>query len=678
MTSSQTPTQSPGSEATPFAVPDGLVVSVPDGTHPVFARAQAAIAQLFERFRARPAEGRIEIGGHRYLLLRAAAFSVEFYRTVRELFGEDRHEADAFATRMLYDLARATGRHDAEELQIELDLRDPLERLSAGPVHFAFTGWSTVVLSPLSRPVAGEDFLLVYEHPSTFEAESWIEHGDDVDLPVCATSAGYSTGWCEHSFGLELDAVEIACRALGDDTCRFVMTPPHRMDQELEHLRKTHPEYFGVGYDRAGTRLDPTEEIVPSTVPGERSAAESRLLGYAHALKAMQGQLQSKIEELEAENKRRRHMQRDLELTQRVLDEMPTPVVWIGRDGRFLYVNRATCALFDEDRATLLQRRVLDVEARARREDLDARWRKVRRDGNARIRTWYRQKDGGEIPVEVHANYHRDADGAEMVFCFVEDISEVIAREEKLLAAQRDAESRARSSSDLLATMSHELRTPLAAVVGMTDLLQTTELDDEQREFAQVASEAATHLHTLIDSILEFSRLEAGAIQLENLEVDIRESIQLVLAMVEPQIRGRGVELRSKIADAVPERVWTDPGRLRQVLLNLLSNAAKFTEEGFIEVRVRCLDDHPEATVLAFEVEDTGPGIVEETRATLFEPYRQADASVQRRFGGAGLGLAISQRIVDALGGEIGVRSRPGEGSTFWFDVLVRQRGPRS
>jgi PAS domain S-box-containing protein len=443
----------------------------------------------------------------------------------------------------------------------------------------------------------------------------------------------------------------------------------------MEDLRREHPDWFSDGPLRGHSDFFSRQaDGIPITERDTDFAhrnAEKHLLGYAHSLEATRGLLRAKIEELESEVAQRAAMQKKLERTQRVVDDIPTAVVWVQPNGDFLYANNAATHLLGYSREELLKRSVLDVDARANRDHLGRQWARLQRGGSHRIRTWYRHRNGREFPVEVHANYHDRGDGA-FVFCFIEDISRILAREDKWHSARETAEREARSRGDLLATMSHELRTPLAAVVGMTDLLGTTDLDEEQVEFVTVASDAANHLHATIDSILEFSRLDSGALQLEDLEVSTHELIRTVVSMVDAKSVDKDVEIVSDVAASVPDHFRGDPGRLRQVLLNLLSNAEKFTEHGEIRLRVRCLDPSTTPLVLLFEVTDTGPGIAQDRVARLFDPYAQEDASVRRRFGGTGLGLAISKRIVEGMGGQIGVRSTEGQGSTFWFDVRVQ------
>jgi len=195
-----------------------------------------------------PTRGTIEISGERYVLVRAASLSVEFFSLVGDLFGAGREkEADEFARNILFDLAHAIGKSDAQNFHTKMHVDDPTARLAAGPVHFSHTGWAFVDIAPGSAP-DDEDYYLIYDHPYSFESDAWIRAGKERRAPVCIMNAGYSSGWCEASFGIELVATEVECRACGDAHCRFIMAPPSRIEARLEqHRRSTPPK--GIARD---------------------------------------------------------------------------------------------------------------------------------------------------------------------------------------------------------------------------------------------------------------------------------------------------------------------------------------------------------------------------------------------------------------------------------------------
>jgi len=248
--------------------------------------------------------------------------------------------------------------------------------------------------------------------------------------------------------------------------------------------------------------------------------------------------------------------------------------------------------------------------------------------------------------------------------------AEMLAREEAFQLAEREMRSQmeSRAKSEFLASMSHEIRTPMNGVLGIADLLKETPLNDQQREYLTTLSNSGRSLLTVINDILDYSKVEAGKISLDVHEFDLHELVEETVSLFVPQIKKSGVKLFAHLDDAVPRKWCGDSHRLRQVLLNLLGNAFKFTEHGAVKLSVRL---EPSGALLCFEVLDTGLGLSKEQCERLFQSYNQADASVSRKYGGTGLGLAISKRLVELMEGEIGVNSTLGVGSCFWFTVRL-------
>jgi len=379
---------------------------------------------------------------------------------------------------------------------------------------------------------------------------------------------------------------------------------------------------------------------------------------------------------------------------QTLMETIPNPIFYKDVKGRYLGCNRAFADFLGWDREEIIGKTAYDI-APLELADYYHQMDEIllQKSGVQRYEWKMRDCHGREREVIFHkAVYHGAEGGVGGIVGSIGDITALKEKEREIQDANRrlesaigraeelaaQAESANQAKSDFLANMSHEIRTPLNGALGMIGLLMDTPLDDEQRRYAEMARLSGDALLTLINDILDFSKIEAGKLDMEILDFNLRALLDDFAAMMAVRAHEKDLEFVCAAAPEVPALLQGDPGRLRQILINLAGNAIKFTEQGEIAVRATVASETDETVIIRFSVRDTGIGIPAEKQDRLFESFTQIDSSANRRYGGTGLGLAISRQLADLMGGDIGVSSDPDTGSEFWFTARFLKQGDTS
>ncbi|MEM7656479.1 MAG: ATP-binding protein, partial [Bacteroidota bacterium] len=309
-------------------------------------------------------------------------------------------------------------------------------------------------------------------------------------------------------------------------------------------------------------------------------------------------------------------------------------------------------------------------------EELEKVRRAMIRQENIQTELQHYRKNGAPFWVNMILTYVRNEAGEVTHFVYIQrDVTARKQGELELIRAKTGAEEASKAKSEFLSIMSHEIRTPLNAVIGVSGLLDGTLLDTEQKDLVHTIRQGGESLLSVVNDILDFSKIEAGKVELEEIEFELTAPIEDVLNLLRNQAFAKGLELLYEIEGDCARQVAGDPGRIRQILMNLLGNAIKFTKEGEVCLSIRVESESEEVLILHVEIADTGIGIPPEKINRLFQPFSQVDASTTRKFGGSGLGLAIVHQLVALMGGRIWIESQVNEGTSFLFTIPFQKRG---
>ena len=392
-------------------------------------------------------------------------------------------------------------------------------------------------------------------------------------------------------------------------------------------------------------------------------------------LQTLNAELERRVEERTADLLRAHHRLVDTEFA---MDSVGIGISWADFEtGRLTYCNRYMAEFLGYTPEEMLTLSVSDIDPNFPQRAWDSVRETIRQKGKVQFETTQITKSGQAMPVEMTIYFHCGEDGQPARFiAFMADVRRRRETEVALQRAKEESDAANAAKSEFLANMSHEIRTPLNAILGLNYLLLRDAPSPDQAERLGKIGIAGHHLLALINDILDLSKIEAGRLELEHGNFHLSALLDNVASIIRDGAASKGVQLTLD-ADSVPEWLWGDVTRIRQALLNFAGNAVKFTHQGAITIRTLLLEEDRTGLRVRFEVADTGIGLNVEQQSRLFQPFQQGDGSISRRFGGTGLGLALTRRLVELMGGEIGASSREGEGSTFWFAIpLQRGHGP--
>ncbi|MBN1355317.1 response regulator [bacterium] len=592
---------------------------VPPRMAKLFQTAEEYVSRYFSEKHESPGEGTIEIHGERYILIRAASMSVELFKTLSRLYQKE-DESCSIAKNLLFDLAHAIGKSDAAFFHRQNKLVDPIAKLSAGPIHFAFTGWASVSIMPESNPVPDESYFLIYDHPFSFESDGWIRSGLKSEFPVCFMNAGYSAGWCEESFGVRLVAAEVLCRASGDECCRFIMAPPERIQEHIERYSQQ-------------IKMDP-KRLVEYMIPGL-----------------------FKRKEME-------HLLWQSELRYKMLFEDANDAIYILQDDCIIQANSCGKSALGRTHEEVIGRTILDFSPRIQSSNLKSGelWRckhELAFSGHPSIFEWQFQKvDGTLIDMEISLKLIDDGQRLSQAIC--RDITQRKTLESQLIQSQK-----MQAIGTLASGIAHDFNNILSGMLGFTSLLkiQLPRTDLNFRYLERIEG-AVNQAADLTRQLLSFSRKS----EFRTVPMNVNDHILNVLKLLE---RTSGFQIESRVElDPDVKGIEGDPSQFEQMIMNLCLNSARAMPDGGVLKIVTRMAGEAELESVQFaeftgskavciEVVDTGIGMSREVLERVFEPY----FSVRSNGSGTGLGMLIVYNILKSHHGHIMIQSQPGEGT---------------
>ena len=639
-------------------------VKVPSTFAPAFAAAQAYVSRYFADRQEQPEKGTISISGERYILVRAASMSVEFFDLVRSLYQDKGpEEARTVASNLLFDTAHAIGKADARAFHEKMGVKDPIERLSAGPIHFAFSGWAFVDILPESRPTPDQDYFLVYDHPFSFESHAWRSHKRTSPVPVCVMNAGYSSGWCEESFGLPLVAAETECLAAGGTRCRFVMAPPARIEEHLARLAAK----GGSGRPRPAPAVSVPEFFQRKRLEDElqrsHEGLESRVHERTADLEAANARLRAEIAERKAAEEALRASEDRFERAFRL---SPAPItISTIEDGSYIDVNDSFARLVGHTRESLVGHTSLEVGLWTEPRQRLTLVQTLRAEGRVYdTEVLFTTASGQQREVLLSAEAI-ELGGRRCILALCHDVTDRRRAEETLRLAQKTE-----SLGVLAGGVAHDFNNLLTVMLGHCALaLQKLPPGSDVRRHVEKAVDASERAAGLTRQMLAYSGRGHFEIRPTDLNELVRVNVDLLAAALPKQ-----VVLSTRLADGLPP-VAADPSQMQQVVMNLVLNAAEAIGPRAGTVTVATArrevppgerafsqptgEPLPPGAYVELTVGDDGVGMDAPTLGRIFEPFFTSKTK------GRGLGLAATQGIVRGHRGGLAVESGLGAGSTF-------------